>query len=184
MHASSELNFCNAQRPFQIFISAIFYYDEKHAACQTQFFIVMCLPICHNFYVDLQFSKFNCSISPFVFIFANPLIFLKNCMTSHEINTNKKTIDFIDSFFSNSLALQEFIEEIRQGNEKYFQGITFFILTLDLISTKLLTACCLHSSDRSRVKKQSGKHTAHLLGSSALRTVRGARLHHGSSFCW
>lgn len=33
MHPSSELSFCNAQRPFQVFIYAIFYYNKKHAAC-------------------------------------------------------------------------------------------------------------------------------------------------------
>lgn len=57
----------------------------------TQLLIVMHLPkdICHNFYVDLQFSKFHCSISLLVFIFANTLIFLNNCMTSY---SNKKTL--------------------------------------------------------------------------------------------
>lgn len=67
----------------------------------TQLLYVMCFPkdIYQNFYVELQFSKFRCFVSLLVFIFANPLTFLNNCMTSYEINTNKKTIAVIYRLF-------------------------------------------------------------------------------------
>lgn len=42
-HPSSELSFCNAQRPFEIFIYAIFYYDKKLAAYQSHNSYVSCI---------------------------------------------------------------------------------------------------------------------------------------------